>query len=448
MRSGLASRRVPAHPRACGENAHSTRSWGHLEGSSPRVRGKRAPRTPRPVEKRLIPARAGKTGGFRAWARARAGSSPRVRGKQRFGVHRVLHVRLIPARAGKTSSASARTWRQPAHPRACGENRAGDLTPPHPQWLIPARAGKTRSLWPSAAGEEAHPRACGENDVKSAPRMSPRGSSPRVRGKRSRPRGARPCRGLIPARAGKTLRVHGRQEVARAHPRACGENVPVAGLGYPCQGSSPRVRGKPLSHDGAHEDGRLIPARAGKTARAACGTPASRAHPRACGENQKPPSERNCSLGSSPRVRGKLQGRRHRKPPERLIPARAGKTGPRSPQRGPPAAHPRACGENLSGIGSTLNTWGSSPRVRGKRAELHSLLHELGLIPARAGKTSATLTHQTTPTAHPRACGENPTVGTGRPSTRGSSPRVRGKQSRGVAGHPCPGLIPARAGKT
>ena len=51
------------------------------------------------------------------------------------------------------------------------------------------------------------------------------GSSPRVRGKRSRGRGIRRSRRLIPARAGKTRDVCLRLYPARAHPRACGENI-------------------------------------------------------------------------------------------------------------------------------------------------------------------------------------------------------------------------------
>ena len=292
-------------------------------------------------------------------------------------------------------------------PRVRGKRRPRGRRP-HPRRLIPARAGKTlfavcmSLVW--------------------------LGSSPRVRGKRRSCRGFGAEGGLIPARAGKTAHYSTALSHSAAHPRACGENLISLGADLAATGSSPRVRGKPR--------GRPHP------------SASPMAHPRACGENQKPPSERNCSLGSSPRVRGKLQGRRHRKPPERLIPARAGKTGPRSPQRGPPAAHPRACGENLSGIGSTLNTWGSSPRVRGKRAELHSLLHELGLIPARAGKTAVVGAGASKASAHPRACGENVGNSDTPNNTNGSSPRVRGKPDRGHGPPVHARLIPARAGKT
>ena len=50
-----------AHPRAGGENPTLLITTPHVQGSSPRGRGKRPPGSPRPHLPRLIPARAGKT---------------------------------------------------------------------------------------------------------------------------------------------------------------------------------------------------------------------------------------------------------------------------------------------------------------------------------------------------------------------------------------------------
>ena len=72
----------------------------------------------------------------------------------------------------------------------------------------------------------AHPRACGENVVAGVIRMGLRGSSPRVRGKRSCSSSLSFMMGLIPARAGKTPPSGEYRPTGRAHPRACGENVP------------------------------------------------------------------------------------------------------------------------------------------------------------------------------------------------------------------------------
>ena len=132
-------------------------------------------------------------------------------------------------------------------------------------------------------------------------------------------------------------------------------------------GSSPRVRGKPEDAPVPDAPGGLIPARAGKTMRWAIMVEVHRAHPRACGENEEVRQAREGQEGSSPRVRGKLVVLENAAPCPRLIPARAGKTRPSSDASTPSWAHPRACGENVVWEGVGMRAPGSSPRVRGKR---------------------------------------------------------------------------------
>ena len=172
-------------------------------------------------------------------------------------------------------------------------------------------------------------------------------------------------------------------------------------------GSSPRVRGKQGAATFVHVHPRLIPARAGKTARTAVRRGEYPAHPRACGENPLLPRPELSCHGSSPRVRGKPG------PPmvggvvRGLIPARAGKTTSSSTRRRVSTAHPRACGENRNASTQPAMIFGSSPRVRGKPGGAPAGGSAPGLIPARAGKTCASPRSSRTPTAHPRACGEN-----------------------------------------
>ena len=278
----------------------------------------------------------------------------------------------------------------------------------------------------------------------------------------------RPCGGLIPARAGKTVRRRARSVRAPAHPRACGENSVSPISNAPARGSSPRVRGKPDSHGMGGVHGRLIPARAGKTVEAvrayynprahprACGKTASTArtracspaHPRACGENSPGRASLVTTPGSSPRVRGKPTRSRPQGLPRGLIPARAGKTLKRLVTQSHAPAHPRACGENGRDFGDPLVRRGSSPRVRGKLVDQFAVAARDGLIPARAGKTSPTSRRRPRPTAHPRACGENPNRSRASARIPGSSPRVRGKPGKPLRSSPGPRLIPARAGKT
>ena len=195
---------------------------------------------------------------------------------------------------------------------------------------------------------------------------------------------------------------------ASAHPRACGENVTASDVIRIDGGSSPRVRGKRRQSRRRFRQRGLIPARAGKTAPRARSRRARPAHPRACGENHKWHATILSVQGSSPRVRGKHAYRYRSASNAGLIPARAGKTHGKYHPYQSARAHPRACGENDAERVGVQESAGSSPRVRGKhRRRIPALLHG-GLIPARAGKTTRRPSPRTTPTAHPRACGENP----------------------------------------
>ena len=131
--------------------------------------------------------------------------------------------------------------------------------------LIPAHAGKTTSTWIVTSLPRAHPRACGENRGQDRASPLPAGSSPRMRGKPiPELRWPRVAR-LIPAHAGKTYDLAGKAFNRWAHPRACGENGPFASHPQSALGSSPRMRGKldvQPRHASLHG---LIPAHAGKT---------------------------------------------------------------------------------------------------------------------------------------------------------------------------------------
>ena len=117
-------------------------------------------------------------------------------------------------------------------------------------------------------------------------------------------------------------------------------------------------------------------------------------------------------LGSSPRGRGKhlREDRLAALALGRLIPARAGKTTPAGGPGAASRAHPRAGGENLRLGRSGVKLGGSSPRGRGKRqiGLAHQLLQRL--IPARAGKTGVSRRVVWMGRAHPRAGGENPLI--------------------------------------
>ena len=296
-------------------------------GSSPRVRGK--PGTgdhPHPA-RRLIPARAGKTP---TWPESRWSPTahPRACGENRTGI-------------------AARDLSRGSSPRVRGKPRRSGVCW-RSLGLIPARAGKTGCRSIMCGPGRAHPRACGENHLLEPEFGGAGGSSPRVRGKPCLdPQSLSPA-GLIPARAGKTPTVAAPLSLGAAHPRACGENSSYHSRPRAPKGSSPRVRGKPVIARSDQRVQRLIPARAGKTPPPRCLSGPLRAHPRACGENGNRNPTTRTPPGSSPRVRGKPRAGEGEPPRLGLIPARAGKTARARPPASLMRAHPRACGENTS----------------------------------------------------------------------------------------------------
>ena len=195
-------------------------------------------------------------------------------------------------------------------------------------------------------------------------------------------------------------------------------------------GSSPRVRGKPPPGLDGGGRVRLIPACAGKTRLACTRDPVYRAHPRVCGENLHSSKQRPGFRGSSPRVRGKRGIGRRFPPRAGLIPACAGKTPAGATSWTHSSAHPRVCGENFFEVGVDGGEFGSSPRVRGKPGPGAEPPAPDGLIPACAGKTCQGRPQRLERQAHPRVCGENPLAAARPILAPGSSPRVRGKQSR------------------
>ena len=109
--------------------------------------------------------------------------------------------------------------------------------------IIPARAGFTASPSRSPRPRRDHPRSRGVYVLEQPPAPWPGGSSPLARGLLTYNEASLNEYGIIPARAGFTLRTPSPNRRARDHPRSRGV--------YPCQsssrhssdGSSPLARG-------------------------------------------------------------------------------------------------------------------------------------------------------------------------------------------------------------
>ena len=191
-----------------------------------------------------------------------------------------------------------------------------------------------------------HPRACGEHRQTVKRAIDPAGSSPRLRGTRL-PRGRHgQNRGIIPALAGNTY-AHSRTDAScRDHPRACGEHLETYGYTDNNMGSSPRLRGTRTKVGRLDIRLGIIPALAGNTCSPVRSGRVRGDHPRACGEHRAVELEARDDGGSSPRLRGTLAHVVVQVVALGIIPALAGNTTSTSMMRCGNGDHPRACGEH------------------------------------------------------------------------------------------------------
>ena len=131
-----------------------------------------------------------------------------------------------------------------------------------------------------------------------------------------------------------------------------------------------------------------------------------------------------------------------------IIPARAGFTpGPRRASASR-RDHPRSRGVYSNMLPIELLTAGSSPLARGLPPRVAHPADAHGIIPARAGFTSARGRWPLIRSDHPRSRGVYPCRAGESNPRGGSSPLARGLPRRGDGGGGHPRIIPARAGFT
>ena len=256
-----------------------------MTGSSPLARGLHDDTASTPGNIRIIPARAGFTGGnicgplerrdhprSRGVYRGRAlrsrptrGSSPLARGLLRAHHGRHAVHRIIPARAGFTDGAQAILTTNEDHPRSRGVYRAPDSfarssagSSPLARGLhtrqcvvddfcriIPARAGFTSARFRKASPSSDHPRSRGVYALNKFTPQRNEGSSPLARGLRSRILGRLRSFRITPARAGFTSRTWTKAPATTDHPRSRGVYRGSMRAISPRVGSSPLARGLP-----------------------------------------------------------------------------------------------------------------------------------------------------------------------------------------------------------
>ena len=110
---------------------------------------------------------------------------------------------------------------------------------------------------------------------------------------------------------------------------------------------------------------RFIPAPAGNRIQSQSAKTGTTVHPRACGEQHLAAVFLDSAVGSSPRLRGTVNGGGQLKVGQRFIPAPAGNSNPLCALAAQDPVHPRACGEQDKRPCFTGPCPGSSPRLRG-----------------------------------------------------------------------------------
>ena len=192
--------------------------------------------------------------------------------------------------------------------------------------IIPAYAGNTSWRCGSRCRAWDHPRVCGEHTMRNFPYLRDEGSSPRMRGTHGRHIQNRKLAGIIPAYAGNTHASVTGERAKRDHPRVCGEHACGRAHVQFVQGSSPRMRGTRVRAGLIPLGFGIIPAYAGNTQICGSMTISDGDHPRVCGEHV---SLTGCGMdvsGSSPRMRGTLDGKTYSCKKYGIIPAYAGNT--------------------------------------------------------------------------------------------------------------------------
>ena len=172
------------------------------------------------------------------------GTSPRMRGKPDDDVIEAVQKRNIPAYAGKTFVTGKDAFFMAEHPRVCGENLIIESHKLSPSGTSPRMRGKPLLDDYSRVTPVEHPRVCGENFIQAFLKSDISGPSPRQRGKRKPQRISSSVDRNIPAYAGKTSPKPAANSPDTEHPRVCGENF-IAKISFiSLAGTSPRMRGK------------------------------------------------------------------------------------------------------------------------------------------------------------------------------------------------------------
>ena len=150
------------------------------------------------------------------------------------------------------------------------------------------------------------------------------------------------------------------------HPRVCGEEFNGMTDDELQEGSPPRMRGRASFFSSCFGCSGITPAYAGKSSTLQCELPVPGDHPRVCGEEFMPYLMQGLSLGSPPRMRGRVIHHCEDFQQNGITPAYAGKSLQEDSTKLEPRDHPRVCGEERCECRWSCPAPGSPPRMRGR----------------------------------------------------------------------------------
>ena len=213
-------------------------------------------------------------------------------------------------------------------------------------------------------------------------------------------------------------------------------------------GSSPLARGLLGDVRRAHPDLGIIPARAGFTTSVSSTIRSCRDHPRSRGVYVRAEVIADDAAGSSPLARGLRAPRPGWRVTGGIIPARAGFTTATTCDPSHFSDHPRSRGVYPEDLVLFTTPEGSSPLARGLPRPHDGCGPAPGIIPARAGFTPTGRASPPSSADHPRSRGVYAPVTVQVTGAAGSSPLARGLPATGPGAVIAPRIIPARAGFT
>ena len=376
------------------------------------------------------------------------GSPPRMRGKVPAGLCQIIGFGITPAYAGKSCTELTVKGEVKDHPRVCGEKPSGVMAALACAGITPAYAGKSTNSELSSPCTRDHPRVCGEKHTKGQTRPRVAGSPPRMRGKARSKIQILFRYGITPAYAGKRASRKCFCAEYKDHPRVCGEKRHTTKPEHSKIGSPPRMRGKAVVILLCVATFRITPAYAGKSCHPHLKKALPGDHPRVCGEKYSLALFLGLHRGSPPRMRGKVDVFFTFVIPGRITPAYAGKRISLHTVCRCLWDHPRVCGEKVTDFHLFWHFGGSPPRMRGKETGKTRRVQWPGITPAYAGKSMYCAVAFRFSEDHPRVCGEKCTRSPVSMLSRGSPPRMRGKEREGKISRTIYGITPAYAGKS